>query len=295
MIGWPIEHSRSPLIHCHWLSKLDLRGSYEKIAVAPDQLPFFVSSMKENGFVGGNVTIPHKEAMLRLVDKTNEAAEKIGAVNTIWFEDGKLVGGNTDWLGFLENLDQIAPGWDTIRNKETRIKTKSDKHIKTAMVIGAGGASRAIVYGLIQRGFNKVYLVNRTFVKALKLASDFGARILPLTFAEISKIIPDIDILVNTTSIGMSSKEALPDQVKDLVAVLPDHTIVHDIVYIPIETELLRIAKNRQLKTVDGLGMLLHQAVPGFNKWFGVRPVVTEELRQIIIRDIEASQEARSS
>lgn len=273
--GWPIEHSRSPIIHSYWLKKYGLDGTYEKIAVAPDQLQAFLKDMNTSGFVGGNFTIPHKEKIVSSLSKIDAAAKAIGAVNTVWIENENLIGGNTDWLGFSANMDQWANGWD---NPE-RLK-------KPAIILGAGGAARGILYALLQRGFEKIILVNRTKSNADKIANEFLGDVSTASLEEISDLPLDISILVNTTSLGMSGKNELP---KNLIAYLNQiakEAIVNDIVYIPLQTELLKVCAKANLKTVDGLGMLLHQAVPGFERWFGMKPEVTQELRDLVLEDI---------
>lgn len=273
--GWPIEHSRSPIIHSYWLKKYGLDGTYEKIAVAPDQLQAFLKDMRISGFVGGNFTIPHKEKIGSSLSRIDAAAKAIGAVNTVWIENEKLIGGNTDWMGFSANMDQWAKGWDD----PERLK-------KAAIIVGAGGAARGILYALQQRGFEKIVLVNRTKSNADKIASEFPGDISTASLEEISNVPLDISILVNTTSLGMSGKNELPHNVIAYLNSIDKSAIVNDIVYIPLQTELLKICAKANLKTVDGLGMLLHQAVPGFERWFGMRPEVTQELRDLVLEDI---------
>ncbi|MEK1886080.1 MAG: shikimate dehydrogenase [Phyllobacterium sp.] len=265
--GYPIGHSRSPLIHGHWLKSYGLNGSYRAIGVAPENFSDFVKGIRQSGFVGGNVTIPHKEAAFGLVCKRDAAAEEIGAVNTLWFEEGELWGGNTDAYGFAANLDALSAGWDKGRN---------------ALVLGAGGASRAIVYALKQRGFTEVRIVNRTLDRAQELAHRFGPGISAHPWRAIPELIPDANLVVNTTSLGMEGKS---EQQMDLSNADGD-ALVTDIVYVPLETPLLRAARARGLKVVDGLGMLLHQAAPGFERWFGKRPAVTSELRELVLADM---------
>lgn len=276
--GWPIEHSRSPLIHTHWLKQMGIKGSYERLAVQVESFPEFLASIKNGKYIGGNVTIPHKESALNLVDKIEPAAAKIGAVNTLWMDKDQLVGGNTDWLGFAANLDQNAQGWD-----------KQSKRQNPVLVLGAGGAARGIIYALLQRGFNEVIVANRTKDKAIKIAADFGSKVSAIKLEDLENIEASFSIIVNTTSLGMSGHLALPPVVTDLIVRLRENTIVTDIVYVPLKTELLQLAENRCLKTVDGLGMLLHQAVPGFEKWFGKTPTVTDQLRDLVIADMEIS------
>jgi shikimate dehydrogenase len=266
--GHPIAHSRSPMIHSHWLRQFGIEGSYRAIDVEPARFGDFIQGLEEAGLVGGNVTIPHKEAAFRLVARRDEAAEAIGAVNTIWLEDGAASGGNTDAYGFAANLDEHAPGWE-----------KSG----AAVVVGAGGAARAVIHALKQRGMNDIRIVNRTVERAKDLADRFGAGVSAHGNDALAELSADAGLLVNTTSLGMGANKELaadPDR-------LPDHAIVNDLVYVPLNTPLLAAAAARGLKTVDGLGMLLHQAVPGFERWFGRRPEVTAALRALVVGDVE--------
>lgn len=267
--GHPIAHSRSPKIHRHWLEEYGIDGSYQAIDVRPEDFAAFLKSLDENGYRGGNVTIPHKEAAFALVERRDEAAEAIGAVNTLWLEDGVLWGGNTDALGFAGNLDEHAPGWAANG---------------PAVVLGAGGASRAVIYALKDRGLNDIRIVNRTLARAEELADRFGAGVSAHGAGAVGELLSDAGLLINTTALGMHGNETLAAD----PAGLPGHAIVTDIVYVPLETPLLAAARARGLKTVDGLGMLLHQAVPGFERWFGKRPEVTPRLRRMIVADIEA-------
>ncbi|MGI3902847.1 MAG: shikimate dehydrogenase [Janthinobacterium lividum] len=270
VIGHPISHSRSPLIHGHWLKIHGLPGSYEKIDVAPEELGAFIASLKENGFVGGNVTVPHKARVLEIADAVDEAADAIGAANTLWFDDDDLVAGNTDALGFLANLDQEAPGWDAKGG--------------AAVVLGAGGAARAVIHGLIERGFD-VALANRTFMRAVDLAEEHEEGVWAYAWEELPQLLRTADLVVNTTSLGMTGQPPL-DIVLDG---LRRDALVCDIVYAPLETPLLAAARALGLRGVGGLGMLLHQAVPGFERWFGVRPEVTPELRALIEADVRGA------
>ncbi|ANN56077.1 shikimate dehydrogenase [Mesorhizobium loti NZP2037] len=265
--GHPIKHSRSPKIHGHWLAQHGIDGSYEAIDVAPQDFAEFIAALQANGFRGGNVTIPHKEAAFALVHRRDQAAEEIGAVNTLWFEDGLLWGGNTDGHGFAANLDDYAPGW---------------ANTGPAVVLGAGGASRAIIQALKQRGVGDIRIVNRTLARAQELRDRFSAGVSAHGTAETHELLADAGLLVNTTALGMVGNEGLAAD----PALLPDHAIVTDLVYVPLETPLLAAARARGLKTVDGLGMLLNQAVPGFEHWFGIRPQVTAELRALIVADL---------
>lgn len=271
VIGHPVAQSRSPLLHGHWLRTLGLPGSYEKVDVAPEALPAFVGGLREAGFAGGNVTVPHKPAALALVDEADEAARAVGAVNTVWIEGGRLHGGNTDASGFLANLDAEAPGWDGPNG--------------LAVVLGAGGAARAVVHGLLGRGF-RVAIVNRTLDTAAAIARAFGPRATAHAWDGLPTLLPAVDLLVNTTSLGMAGK---PPLALDLGPLNPG-AIVSDIVYVPLDTDLLRAARARGHRAVDGLGMLLHQAVPGFARWFGVVPRVTPALRAVVEADVRAAR-----
>ncbi|MFL5315424.1 MAG: shikimate dehydrogenase [Microvirga sp.] len=265
--GHPIAHSRSPLIHGHWLEQHGLAGSYERIDVEPQNFDAFFRGFAENGFRGGNVTIPHKEAAFRLADATTERARRLAAVNTLWIEDGRVHGDNTDVTGFLANLEDALGAW----------------RAGVALVLGAGGAARGVVAGLLERGVEKIVVANRTDGKAQELAAFAPDGIAPAAWRDIPALLPQADLLVNTTSLGMAGAPALDI---DLAGLSRD-AIVADIVYVPLETPLLRRARGRGLRAVDGLGMLLHQAVPGFARWFGVTPAVTPALRALIAADIE--------
>jgi shikimate dehydrogenase len=272
VIGWPIAHSRSPMIHGYWLAQHGIDGSYEKIAVHPDDLPSFMQRVRDGEFRGCNVTVPHKEAVIALLDRVTETARAIGAVNTVWREDdGRLVGDNTDAPGFLSNLDELVPGWNSAPLR--------------AVVLGAGGAARAIAYGLAGRGAEKITLLNRSHDRARTLAGDLGGAVLARPLAETADAMAGATLLVNTTSLGMTGKDPL-----DLdLATLPATAVVSDIVYVPLETRLLRDAAARGHRTAEGLGMLLHQAVPGFERWFGTRPVVDARLRSLVEADIRSA------
>jgi len=271
VMGWSIEYSRSSIIHGYWLARHEIVGSYTKQAVAPKEFDAFIRAMPENGFAGGNVTVPHKEAALRCADSVDEAARKIGAANTLWFEDGKLHASNTDAYGFLANLDEGAPGWDGIR--------------PIATVLGAGGAARAILHGLLSRGFTEIRLLNRTSARAQELAAHFGGRVHVHDWNSRNDQLEGCALLVNTTTLGMTGQ---PDLQIDLAGLGQD-AVVSDLVYAPLQTQLLKRAEGKGLRCVNGLGMLLHQAVPGFEKWFGVRPQVSEELRALVTADIEGA------
>ncbi|WP_350335744.1 shikimate dehydrogenase [Coralliovum pocilloporae] len=268
VIGWPIGHSRSPVIHTHWLEVHGLEGLYSRMAVPEHEIDAFLQGLERHGYCGANVTIPHKEAAYKNAARRTGTAQTLGVANTLWFEDGELWADNTDGYGFLANLDAGAPGWD--QNPET------------ALVLGAGGASRAIVHGLIGRGYKSVCVANRSLDKAEALREQFGENVLPISWDARHSVLPSASLLVNTTSLGMKDQ---PDLEFDL-SEASDGLVVTDIVYAPLRTRLLDEAAAKGLRTVDGLGMLLHQAVPGFERWFGVRPEVTDTLRQLVLKDM---------
>lgn len=267
VMGHPIAHSRSPMIHNYWLKKLGIPGAYELKDLTPDEFVPFISNLAANGYVGGNVTLPHKEAAFRTVAARDAASEAVGAVNTLWLENGRLMGGNSDTHGFIANLDERAPGWNV---KGCR-----------ALILGAGGAARAAVYMFKQRGV-EVDIVNRTLPRAQELAAKFGAR--AHGWDALQPLLAAADVLVNCTSLGMAGKDPLQID----LAPLKRSAVVYDVIYVPLETRLLREAKRRDHRTVDGLGMLLQQAGFGFRKWFGGNPQVTTELRAILEADIVA-------
>jgi shikimate dehydrogenase len=266
LIGWPAAHSRSPLIHHYWLRTLGIEGGYVIEAVPPDEFKDFLFRLSLRGFVGANVTRPHKESALAL-SKPDARARAVGAANTLWFENGELCSTNTDVEGFINNLDASAPGWDGCED---------------ALVLGAGGAARAVVFGLLDRGIKRVHLANRTVARARALADQFGASVLPVAWDTLGDILPRAGLLVNTTSLGMKGQPPLEID----VAPLPPSAVVADLVYVPLDTPLLAASRARGLKTADGLGMLLHQAVLGFELWFGRRPEVTAELRALVEADL---------
>jgi shikimate dehydrogenase len=268
--GFPIKHSRSPLIHGHWLKTLGLSGNYRAHEVAPENFPRFIDEIKDGsaGFVGGNVTIPHKEMAFKLADRPDALSQELGAANTLWLENGVLNATNTDGRGFTANLDERHPGWD-------------ENH--TAVIFGAGGASRAIVQAVRDRGFSEIHIVNRTVARAQELADRFGPRVRAHPVAALGEVMTGAGLFINTTSLGMDG-EAAPDI--DFSS-LAKGAVVTDIVYVPLKTPILRQAEEQGFAIVDGLGMLLHQAVPGFEKWFGKRPDVDGQLRALIIADME--------
>lgn len=272
VIGWPISHTLSPVIHGYWLKTYGVEGEYGKAAVELKDFEAFVTGLAANGFCGANVTVPHKIEAHRLCERRDGAADAIGAVNTLWIDGGKLVGSNTDAFGFLANLDCEAPGWD---------------REGPAVVIGAGGAARAIVWALHQRGFEDIRIVNRTKLRAEELAAAFP----PSSahgFDTLDRALARGTLVVNTSTLGMKGAPPLAIDLSPAAA----NAAVCDIVYSPLETALLAQARSRGLRAVDGLGMLLHQAVPGFEVWFGVRPQVTPELRKAVLAAIEAREKA---
>jgi shikimate dehydrogenase len=273
VIGWPIAHSRSPLIHNYWLNTLGLPGSYERVAVLPETLPEFLSTFADEGFVGGNVTLPHKDAAFVLCAETSDRAKPLKAVNTLWMEGGKLRGDNTDVAGFLASLDSDAPLWA--------------ERCQKAVIIGAGGAARAVVSALMSRCRCRLTLINRSRARGADLidlvhAIDPAQAIELLDFSALPQCLAGADLLVNTTSLGMAGQPPLHID----LAPLPTHALVADIVYVPLETDLLAAARKRDLKISGGLGMLLHQAIPGFARWFGAIPEVTPELRALVAHNI---------
>jgi shikimate dehydrogenase len=272
VIGWPVKHSRSPVIHRFWLNELGLDGDYVLQPVEPERIKAFLAGFATSGFVGGNVTVPHKEVAFAAVDERDANATATGALNTLWLADGRLVGANTDVTGFLANLDQELPGWD--------------EKPGPAVVLGAGGAARAIVWALITRGFGPVHVVNRDPARPQALARQFGEnKIRPARWADLPSLLRTARILVNTTTLGMAGQPPL----KVDLAPLPKDAVVNDIVYVPMETGLIAAARARNLRVSGGLGMLLHQAAPGFEHWFGRRPEVTPALRAAVQKSIEES------
>lgn len=269
VIGHPIAHSRSPIIHGTWLAEHAIDGSYSAIDVAPADLPAFFERLRRGEFAGGNVTIPHKEAVFGLCDSVDPLARTIGAVNTLVVTDGKVHGTNTDYLGFLGNLDAGAPFW-------------SDD-LENAVVLGAGGASRAVLVALQSRNVGTIHLFNRTLANAVRLASEIGGNIIPHEFSAFADVAVAARLVVNTSSVGMHGTRF--DNLD--LSLLPEDALVTDIVYAPLITPLLADASARGLRVVDGLGMLLHQAVPGFAAWFGIRPEVTPALRARIEATLE--------
>ncbi len=266
IMAWPAGHSRSPLIHNYWIKQHKIDAEYRREAVPPEKFKEFVTHLREHGYIGGNVTVPHKETALAL-SAPDERAKAVGAANCLWYEGDTLRSTNTDVEGFLGNLDVVAPGWD--------------RGLETAVVLGAGGGARAVVYALIQRNVRRIYVINRTVARAEALKKKFGARVHVAKWDETTGLLGGAGLLVNTTTLGMVGQPAL-----DINLRCPASLVVADLVYAPLETGLLKLARERGLRTADGLGMLLHQAVRGFEHWFGIRPQVTPELRALVESDL---------
>ena len=267
ILGWPVAHSRSPRLHGLWLQRHGIDGAYVPLPVAPEAFADAVRGLAALGFRGANVTIPHKEAAFAVCDEVDATARRMGAVNTLVFREGRILGSNTDGFGFLENIRQQVPGWQAAAGP--------------AVLLGAGGSARAITVALLEAGCPQVVLVNRTPARAEALARAVGG---PVTVATTPPL-AGAALLVNTTSLGMQGQ---PPLAVDL-APLPAQAVVADIVYVPLETPLLAAARARGLRAVGGLGMLLHQARPGFSHWFGVDPVVDAELEAFVGGDIPQS------
>ncbi|MEL7415463.1 MAG: shikimate dehydrogenase [Pseudomonadota bacterium] len=265
VLGAPIGHSKSPILHGHWLRTMGIRGHYIPIELGDQTFEEGIRGLQTLGFRGANVTLPFKERAFAIADTHTDRALRIGAANTLTFTDGRIHADNTDSYGFLNNLQQHVPDWSA----ETG----------PALVVGAGGASRAIIVGLIDAGAPEVRLANRTRARAEQLADEFGPKISVIDWSDLTPALDGVATLVNTTSIGMGGAGELPID----LAAADKTTVVTDIVYTPLDTPLLHAASTAGLRTVDGLGMLLHQAVPGFEAWFGQTPVVDEALRQAIL------------
>jgi shikimate dehydrogenase len=267
VVGWPVRHSRSPIIHGHWIEQYRLDAVYRCEEIAPEGFADFLARLAERGYVGANITIPHKEMALAL-SEPDDRAQAVGAANTLWYDRGRLLSTNTDVEGFTANLDACVPGWE--------------KRVGEAVVLGAGGSARAIVYGLIERGIGKINVVNRTPERAQALQALFGAAVQPAHWTALPHLFSRAGLLVNTTSLGMTGQPPLAVDLDPL----PRHAVVADLVYAPLQTPLLAAARARGLATADGLGMLLYQAVRGFQMWFGVRPEVTPKLRALVETDL---------
>jgi shikimate dehydrogenase len=270
IIGWPVEHSRSPLIHNYWLKTYGIAGEYRREAVPPDEFEAFVQSLAARDYVGANVTVPHKEKALAF-SLPDEHAKAVGAANTLWIAGGFLHATNTDVEGFLNNLDACAPQWD--------------RGLGNAVVLGAGGAAHAVVYALLTRRVERITVVNRNPQRAEDLRQRFLERLQVAPWEQLNDLLGDADLFVNTTTLGMAGQPELEAE----IGRLPRHAIVADLVYVPLVTPLIEAAKAKGLRTADGLGMLLHQAVRGFELWFGRKPEVTAELRALAEADLKAS------
>ena len=267
VIGSPIAHSKSPRVHGHWLRTYGIPGHYIPMDVSQGNLRQAIEMLPKLGFVGVNITIPHKERILDIADLVTDRATLIGAANTLIFRgDGRVHADNTDGFGFLENLRSGAPDWDAKAGP--------------AAVLGAGGAARAVIASLLDAGVPEIFLSNRTRVRADKLKFDFGNRLQVFDWVQAGNMIEDANLVVNTTSLGMVGQAELRVPLDGL----RPETVVTDLVYTPLETKLLETARLAGCRTVDGLGMLLHQAVPGFERWFGHRPVVDEKTRAAVLR-----------
>lgn len=267
VIGDPISHSLSPRLHGYWLNKYNINGEYNAFHVSSAELPAFIKSLRENDIAGVNVTVPHKESVLKLVDEIDEKAKKIGAVNTVYFKKDKIIGSNTDGLGFLTHLKQSTKTW----------KAESGP----AVIIGAGGAARAILVSLLDDDVPEIRLTNRTKERAENLAAEINDhRIRVVDWKERNDALRDAALLVNVTTLGMSGQKPLELSLEKL----PNNASVYDIVYSPLETSLLKKARSRGNETIDGLGMLLHQAAPGFYKWYGIMPEVNQDLKDHMLK-----------
>jgi shikimate dehydrogenase len=270
VIGWPVSHSRSPLIHGYWLKRYGIEGEYGREAVKPENVDSFIKALPQRGYIGCNVTLPHKEAAFRNVRLADEATARLGVVNTVFLKGGEAWGTSTDGEGFLANLAAASPLWSA-----------QDKRV---VLLGAGGSARAIVGALIDQRVSEIIVINRSRERAEHLRQQFGGPVHVSGWNEIGKELATADLLVNTTSLGMTGQPALDI---DLSA-LPPNALVADIIYTPLETALIGRARALGNPVAPGLGMLLHQAVRGFELWFGMRPEVTPELHDLIAADIAA-------
>ena len=269
IIAWPAGHSRSPLIHNYWAQKYNLDAEYRREPVPPEQLAQFVTQLRDRGYVGGNVTVPHKEKVMTL-SEPDERARAVGAANCLWYDGDTLRSTNTDVEGFLANLDAVTPGWD--------------RGLERAMVLGAGGGARAVVFALLTRNVKRIIVINRTIERAQALQKKFGASVHAAAWNEITGLLGGCGLLVNTTTLGMVGQPPLEINLRCQASL-----VVVDLVYAPLVTPLLAMAKAKGLRTADGLGMLLHQAVRSFKRWFGVTPEVTAELRALVEEDLNKS------
>jgi shikimate dehydrogenase len=267
VMGWPAKHSRSPKLHGYWIKRHNIDGDYRVAEIPPEEFAAFVTNLAKHGYVGGNVTMPHKDMAFAL-SEPDARAKAVGASNTLWLDNGKLLSTNTDVEGFIGALDASSPGWD--------------KRTANAVVLGAGGASRAVVYGLVERGIKTIHVVNRTYEKAVAIRERFGASVHPARWSDVPQLLPTATLLANSTSLGMRGQPPLEIDLNTM----PAGSVVSDIIYVPLKTKLLEAAEARGFKTSNGLDMLLYQAVRGFELWFGVRPEVTAEQRDMLVADI---------
>lgn len=266
VMGWPVDHSLSPVLHTFWLNTYGVEGSYHRLPVKPEDLGEALRALHANGISGVNLTVPHKEAALSYMQRFTPEARRIGAVNTVFIDnDGVLTGTNTDAFGFINNLRAGAPQWRTDAGP--------------AVVLGAGGAARAVCFALQSAGVSEIRVVNRTLERAQALAVAFGAPLVAVPWEKTGEALKDAALLVNTTTLGMKGQSPLNID----LAPLPKAAVVNDIVYVPLETPLLAAARARGNAVVDGLGMLLYQAQPSFAGWFGIKPEVTAGLRAHVL------------
>ncbi len=264
VIGYPAKQSRSPLLHGHWIKKYGIDGDYRAEEIRPEDFAAFIGNLAGSGYVGANVTMPHKDAALAL-SQPDERARAVAAANTLWLDKGTLRSTNTDVEGFIGALDEASPGWD--------------KRNTSAVVLGAGGAGRAIAYGFLERGIETVHVVNRTYEKAEAVRSSLGSAVHPARWADVPRLLKGAGLLANSTSLGMTGKDPLTIDLSPMAA----NAVVGDAINVPLKTPLLTQAEQRGFATSNGLDMLLHQAVRGFHLWFGVKPQVTKELRDLLV------------
>ena len=267
VLGNPISHSKSPRMHNYWLKQNELNGYYIPIKVELADFEQTIRTLMKMGFSGVNVTIPHKLLALKIADESSSIAQYIGAANTLTFtKENKIYADNTDAYGFINNIKSKYPNWNPKKG--------------VSVVLGAGGASRAVIAALLSEGSKQIMVLNRTIEKAEVLKKDYDNKITVESWEKINEVLASSKNIINTTSLGMNDETFIPINAE----AIPEKSLVSDLVYTPLETNLLKIAKNRGSKTVDGLGMLIHQGVPGFEAWFGQKPLVTEELREILIK-----------
>ena len=267
VLGNPISHSKSPRMHNYWLKQNKLNGYYVPIKVELENFEETIGTLVRMGFSGVNVTIPHKLSALKIADESSSTAQYIGAANTLTFtKENKIYADNTDAYGFINNIKCKYPDWDPKKGM--------------SVVLGAGGASRAVIAALLSEGSKEIIVLNRTIEKAEALKEDYDNKITVESWKNINEVVASCYNIINTTSLGMNNESLIAIQPN----AIPETALVSDLVYTPLETNFLKMAKNRGSRTVDGLGMLIHQGVPGFEAWFGQKPLVTEELRKILIK-----------